>query len=183
MPPIVRTPHRLGQLSSITLKSVYSASDVAPSSDAFHPERWSNPPPVGVDPIIPCDEPEEDEDVAIYVRSNPPSAPPTDERTAPSATVVRVPATTRADEEVHQVAVDAAQVVPAEEHASEPPPPAEVAEVDAVTVRRPDPVPDEPVRLPFGEKRSESEQRLLLMAAFASGATLLAGVAAALLWL
>jgi len=181
---MVRTPHRLGQLSSITLKSVYSASDVGPSSDAFHPERWSNPPPIGLDPIIPCDEPAEDDEVAVYVRSNPASAPPADERTAPSATVVRVSPTTSAGEEVHRVMVDAAQVVPAEEHVSEPPPPAaEAAEVDAVTVRRPDPVPEEPVRLPFGEKRSESEQRLLLMAALASGATLVVGVAAALLWL
>jgi hypothetical protein len=26
-------------------------------SDPFHPERWSNPPPTGARPIIPCEDP------------------------------------------------------------------------------------------------------------------------------
>ncbi len=37
----------------------------APCSDAFHPERWSVPPPSGVEPIYPCEEPEEESDAQI----------------------------------------------------------------------------------------------------------------------
>ena len=67
MPPVVREPARLGQLCSTTLRSVYRPEqrDDAPCSDAFHPERWSNPPAIGLEPIVPCDEPEEDDAVQL----------------------------------------------------------------------------------------------------------------------
>lgn len=71
MPPVVRAPVALGQLCSTTLRSVYKAEDDAPCSDAFHPERWSNPPPLGLAPIVPCDEPEEDEAVQVFPRLEP----------------------------------------------------------------------------------------------------------------
>lgn len=67
MPPVVREPARLGPLCSTTLRSVYRPEqrDDAPCSDAFHPERWSNPPAIGLEPIVPCDEPEEDDAVQL----------------------------------------------------------------------------------------------------------------------
>ena len=67
MPPVVREPARLGALCSTTLRSVYRPEqrDDAPCSDAFHPERWSNPPAIGLEPIVPCDEPEEDDAVQL----------------------------------------------------------------------------------------------------------------------
>lgn len=61
---------RLGMLSSITLRSVYAVDDPfgieaagpeGPDNDALRPERWSNPPPPGLAPIIPVDEPDEPE--------------------------------------------------------------------------------------------------------------------------
>lgn len=43
---------------------------------AAHPERWSQPPPSGaLAPIVPCDEPEE-EDVAVVMQSPAPTRPP-----------------------------------------------------------------------------------------------------------
>ncbi|MCB9583456.1 MAG: hypothetical protein H6717_40865 [Polyangiaceae bacterium] len=52
-------------------------TEPAPVSDAFHPDRWSAPPPEGLAPIVPCDEPEED-DVAKVMPSvaPPPEAAP-----------------------------------------------------------------------------------------------------------
>lgn len=64
MPPVVPDPARAGAFRegcSTTLRSVYSP-EAAPCSDAFHPERWSNPPATGLSPIVPYDGPEEDED-------------------------------------------------------------------------------------------------------------------------
>ncbi len=40
-------------------------AESAPCSDAFHPERWSVPPPSGVDPIYPCEEPEVESDAQV----------------------------------------------------------------------------------------------------------------------
>lgn len=63
MPAVVPLP----EPQRNTLPSVYdSTRDTAPLSDPFHPERWSEPPPSGALPIIPCDEPE-DEDVARVI--------------------------------------------------------------------------------------------------------------------
>ncbi|MBI3203252.1 MAG: hypothetical protein HYZ29_17060 [Myxococcales bacterium] len=65
MPPVVR--HALDPLCSTTLRSVYrpAAADEAPCSDAFHPERWSNPPAAGLVPIVPCAEPDEEDGVQL----------------------------------------------------------------------------------------------------------------------
>ncbi len=67
MPPVVREPVRLGQLGSITLRSVYKAEE-GPCSDAFHPDRWSTPPATDLAPIVPCEEPEEEESVQVLPR-------------------------------------------------------------------------------------------------------------------
>ena len=83
MPPVVRMDRQ-----AITLRM--HAADVGPSSDAFHPERWSNPPPVGLHPIVPFDEPEEDEAVQVRVspRERAIEAPAPDERPAPAVVQV-----------------------------------------------------------------------------------------------
>lgn len=90
MPPVVRQP--LDKLCSTTLRSVYrpAAADDAPCSDAFHPERWSNPPAVGVAPIVPCDEPDEED--AVQLR---PRLELTPARAAPAAEVEVEPPTQR----------------------------------------------------------------------------------------
>lgn len=74
MPAVVPLP----EPQRNTLPSVYdSAREAGPLSDPFHPERWSEPPPSGALPIIPCDEPE-DEDVArIIPVLSPATAAPT----------------------------------------------------------------------------------------------------------
>lgn len=75
MPPVVPEPVRLGQLGSTTLRSVYRAEE-GPCSDAFHPDRWSTPPATNLPPIVPCEEPEEDESVQVLSRlaAEPPPA-------------------------------------------------------------------------------------------------------------
>lgn len=67
MPPVVREPVHLGQLSSTTLRSVYRAEE-GPCSDAFHPDRWSTPPATALAPIVPCEEPEEEDSVQVLPR-------------------------------------------------------------------------------------------------------------------
>lgn len=75
MPPVVPEPVRLGQLGSTTLRSVYRAEE-GPCSDAFHPDRWSTPPATNLAPIVPCEEPEEEESVQVLpqVAMEPPPA-------------------------------------------------------------------------------------------------------------
>jgi hypothetical protein len=38
-----------------------SFCDISPQAEWLEPERWSVPPPAGAAPIVPCDEPEEDD--------------------------------------------------------------------------------------------------------------------------
>jgi hypothetical protein len=71
MPAMVKLSEEL----STTLRSA-RMSDAGPPSDALHPERWSQPPSTDLPPIIPCDEPE-DEDVARVLPSVAPPPPPT----------------------------------------------------------------------------------------------------------
>jgi len=186
MPPVVREPARLGLQSSSTLRSVY-APDEAPCSDAYHPERWSNPPAAGTAPIIPCEEPEEEDDAEIYVRPRP---APAAERTAPSITAwpsldrVEPPPVVVESVELHSVAVELDTVAAATElHAAEPESPASLEpptarwHVPAIVV--PD---DEPVVLPFRDRNPGADRRLLAIGGIVS-AVVLALAVIALLWL
>ncbi|MEZ4220145.1 MAG: hypothetical protein R3B13_04380 [Polyangiaceae bacterium] len=86
MPAVVPAPGQeplpvdFETLKSTTLKSVYSSPpaildttplegepelDAGPCSDAFHPERWSSPPPSGLTPIYPCEEPEDEDEARV----------------------------------------------------------------------------------------------------------------------
>ncbi len=57
----------------------WTTSEPVPVSDPFHPERWSTPPPEGLAPIVPCDEPEEDDVAKVLpaVSTVPPPPAPT----------------------------------------------------------------------------------------------------------
>jgi hypothetical protein len=156
MPPVIREPVRLGQLCSTTMRSVYAPED-APCSDAFHPDRWSNPPPVGLAPIVPCDEPEEDEAVQVLPRL---------ELTPASAPLEPAPASAATLEE------------------PEPPePPTERWQPRAVSAPLAvEPPADEPVVLPFRDRDPAPGNRLLLLAAVTSATLLLALVSAVLVW-
>lgn len=82
----------LGMFPSITLRSEYSPSDPFGieaagqdvESDALHPARWSNPPPPGLRPIVPCDDPDEPEPTTRRLGSFGVSLQRSDELTKPS---------------------------------------------------------------------------------------------------
>ncbi len=47
----------------------------APPPDCLEPDRWSTPPAAGLSPIIPCDEPEEDDSAKILTAVRTPVPP------------------------------------------------------------------------------------------------------------
>ncbi len=72
------SPESTGRLAPVTAKGtivgfpavipVAHQPELSAYSEALEPGRWSNPPPSGVSPIIPCEEPD-DEDVAVVMPS------------------------------------------------------------------------------------------------------------------
>ncbi|MBK7580833.1 MAG: hypothetical protein IPI67_11565 [Myxococcales bacterium] len=168
MPAVVRAPVRLGQLSSATLRSVYSREE-GPCSDAFHPERWSTPPAAGLSPIIPCDEPEEDDQVQVRARSTTPGAsaperPPVElelQATGPTdrAAELPEPPTLRWQ--------PPAAASPQQGYAPEP-----VASAPA----------EDPILLPFRSREPDANRPLLLLAGAVSAGVLLTLVTALCIW-
>lgn len=193
MPALTRRHSRLGSQCSTTLRSIYSADELAPPSDAFHPERWSCPPPVGSDPIFPCPDPVEDDD-AVFARSSGPL--PAGERTMPSVGAIAPSTEATGDAPAPPSETAGDTLAPLAEPVGEPLlPPAEAAgetpapmadalaeSVDAPTLRKA-PTETEPVTLAYRAVEDPPDNRLLLASALASVLVVAAGTAAALLWL
>jgi hypothetical protein len=160
------------QLRSTTLRSVYSVqgdeqtlvkaapdsdSDSGPCSDAFHPERWSNPPPSGVEPIYPCDDPDDESEAGMM--------PALEARARLAAFAER-----NAEAAVAETQAQSEEAAPA--MPDQPPSPWSAS----AGVPKSDVYVDEFAYIPM--RRSAEDRRLLVIAAMASGGVILAALSA-----
>lgn len=166
------------QLKSTTLRSVYSvqgseqtwteegpASDLesGPCSDAFHPERWSSPPPSGADPIYPCDEPEEESEAGVIQALEARARLAAFAERNADAAVAEAEARSPVESELAAAPLVATEPLPSPSASADAP-----AKSDVYV--------DEFAYIPM--RRSSEDRRLLVIAAIASGGVIVAALSA-----